>query len=129
MIPWNLRGRVWAAKKEYANARADYEKAVELVGNVPGFNEYRTTLATLLAACPDATVRDGKKSLELAQRAYELLKGPTEMAALAAAHAELGEFDEAVEWQEKAIAVAPKALSDQYRQRLKLYQEKKPYRF
>ena len=65
----------------------------------------------------------------MARRAYELAKGPTELAALAAAHAELGEFDQAVEWQTKAVAAAPKTLSDQYRERLKLYQHKKPYRF
>ena len=128
VVPWNLRGRTWEAKKEYAKARADYEKAVELVGKQPGFASYHTSLAVLLAACPDATVRDGKKALEVARRAYELAKGPTELAALAAAHAELGEFDQAVEWQTKAIAAAPKTLSDQYRERLKLYQDKKPYR-
>jgi len=88
-----------------------------------------TRLAVLLAVCPDATVRDGKKALEAARRGHELAKGPTELAALAAARAELGEFDQAVEWQEKAIAAAPKTLSDQYRERLKLYQDRKPYRF
>lgn len=128
LVPWHLRGRTWEAKKEYARARADYEKAVELAGK-PGLAGYHTSLAVLLAACPDATVRDGKKALEAARRAYGLAKGPTELVAMAAAHAELGEFDQAVEWQEKAIAVAPnKTLSDQYRERLKLYQDKKPYR-
>ena len=57
-----------------------------------------------------------------------MAKGPNEMAALAAAHAELGEFDKAVEWQTKAIESAPKSQKDQYEQRLKLYQDKKPYR-
>jgi tetratricopeptide (TPR) repeat protein len=128
MVPWNLRGKTWEAKKEYAKARADFEKAVELAGKQPGFSGYHTSLAVLLAACPDAAVRDGKKALDVARRAYELAKGPTELAALAAAHAELGEFDQAVEWQEKAIAAAPKTSSDQYRERLKLYQDKKPYR-
>src|SRR5262245_48080016 len=128
MVPWNLRGRTWEAKKEYCKARADYEKAAELAGKEPGFAGYHTALAVLLAACPDAMVRDGKKALEVAQRAYELAKGPTELAALAAAHAELGEFDQAVEWQEKAIAAAAKTSADQYRERLKLYQDKKPYR-
>ena len=128
MVPWNLRGRTWEAKKEYAKARADFEKAVELVGKQPGFAGYHTSLAVLLAACPDAKVRDGKKALEVARRAHELAQGPTELAALAAAHAELGEFDQAVEWQTKAIAAAPKTLSNQYQQRLKLYQDRKPYR-
>ncbi len=82
----------------------------------------------LRAACPDDRIRDGKKALEAARKAYELAKGPNELATLAAAHAELGEFDKAVEWQAKAIEAAPEGQKDQYQERLKLYQEKKPYR-
>ena len=73
-------------------------------------------------------IRDGKRALEAAQKAYELAKGPNELATLAATYAELDEFDKAVEWQTKAIELAPKAQKDQYQQRLKLYQDKKPYR-
>ena len=73
-------------------------------------------------------MRDGKKALEAARTAYELAKGPNELAALAAAHAELGDFAKAVEWQTQALAVAPQAQKDQYQQRLKLYQDGKPYR-
>src|SRR5262249_51611805 len=53
---------------------------------------------------PEATVREGGKALEAAQKAHALASGRAEMAALAAAHAELGQFDKAVEWQEKATA-------------------------
>ena len=107
---------------------ADYEKGAQLAGKAPYYAGYHTALAMLLAACPDAKVRDGKKALEAAQKAHELAKGPNGMATLAAAHAERGEFDKAVEWQTKAIEIAPKAQKDQYQQRLKLYQDKKPYR-
>jgi len=51
------------------------------------------------------------------------------MAALAAAHVELGQFDKAIEWQTKASDGAPVELKDAYRNRLKLYQDQKPYRF
>src|SRR5262249_50117928 len=126
VVPWQLRGRTWEAKKEYAKALSDYEKAVQLAGKESSSSGYYTSLAMLLAACPEANIRDGKKALEAAQRAYELAKGPQELATLAAAHAELGDFDKAVEWQTKAIAAAPKGLKEQYEQRLKLYQDKKP---
>ena len=51
------------------------------------------------------------------------------MNTLAAACAEAGDFDAAVQWQSKAIEL----LSDEkrkadYRTRLTLYREKKPYR-
>jgi tetratricopeptide (TPR) repeat protein len=127
-VPWTLRGRTWAVKKEYAKALADYEKAVEVAPKAPYAAYYHTALALFRASCPDAKFRDGKKALEVAQKAYDLTKGPPEIAALAAAHAELGEFDKAVDWQTKAIASAPAEEKEQYRARLKLYQDHKPYR-
>jgi tetratricopeptide (TPR) repeat protein len=127
-VPWRLRGMTWAAKKEYAKALADYEEAVRVAPKDSFGSLYHTTLALFRAGCPDARFRDGKKALEAAEKAYELAKGPAELAALAAAHAELGQFDKAVEWQTKAVAAAPAAAKEQYRDRLKLYQEQKPYR-
>jgi tetratricopeptide (TPR) repeat protein len=126
--PWYMRGRAWEAKKEYAKAIADYEKAAELAGKQPHYANYHTALALVLAACPDAKVRNGKNALTAAQKAYDLAKGPNEMAVLAAAHAELGEFDKAIEWQTRAIDLAPAAQKEQYQRRLKLYQDAKPYR-
>jgi tetratricopeptide (TPR) repeat protein len=128
IVPRQLRGKTWEAKKEYAKALADYEKAAQLAPKGQFGASYLTTLAMLLASCPDAKIRDGKKALEVAQKAYELAKGPNELATLATAYAELGEFDKAVEWQTKAIDSAPSVLKEQYQARLKLYQDKKPYR-
>jgi tetratricopeptide (TPR) repeat protein len=122
VVPWHLRGVTWQAKKDYARALADFEKAVQLAGKAPYAATYHTALAMLRAGCPDATIRDGGKALTAAQRAHALAKGPAEMAALAAAHAELGHFAEAVDWQEKAGAKEP------YRERLKQYQDRTPYR-
>jgi tetratricopeptide (TPR) repeat protein len=124
-VPRLQRGKTWAAKKEYAKALADYEKAAQLA---PQSSLFHVSLALFRAGCPDARWRDGKKSLEAARKAYELTKGPNELAALAAAHAELGQFDKAVEWQTKAVASASAQEKDQYRDRLKRYQECKPYR-
>jgi tetratricopeptide (TPR) repeat protein len=128
IVPWQLRGRTWEAKKEYAKALSDYEKAVQLAGKESYDAGAHVALATLLAACPDAGIRDGKKALAAANKAYELAKGPGELSALAAAHAELGEFDKAVKWQTKAIDAAPKGQKEPYEQRLKLYHDKQPYR-
>jgi tetratricopeptide (TPR) repeat protein len=127
-VPWLQRGKTWAAKKEYAKALADYEQAARLGSKDPFASVYYAPLALFLAGCPDATLRDGKKALEAAEKAYALTKGPAEMAALAAARAELGQFDQAVEWQAKALAAAGAEEKDPYRDRLKLYQEQKPYR-
>jgi tetratricopeptide (TPR) repeat protein len=128
VVPWHLRGVTWQAKKEYAKALADYEKAAQLAGKEPYASTYHTAVALLRAGCPEATIRDGGKALAAAQKAHALAQGPAEMAALAAAHAELGQFDQAVEWQEKAIAAAPAAAKEPYRERLKKYQDRQPYR-
>jgi tetratricopeptide (TPR) repeat protein len=128
-VPWLQRGKTWVAKKEYARALADYEKAAQLSAKTRfDSSYYYTPLALFRAGCPDATFRDGKKALEAAQKAYDLTKGPTEEAALAAAHAELGQFDKAVEWQTKALDAAPAEEKEQYRKQLKQYQDRKPYR-
>jgi tetratricopeptide (TPR) repeat protein len=127
-VPWLQRGKTRVARKEYDRALADYEKAAQVAAKGPFASPFYTTLALFRAGCPDARWRDGKKALEAAQKAYALTPGPGEMAALAAAHAELGQFDKAVGWQTKAIAAAPAEEKPAYRDRLKLYQDRKPYR-
>jgi tetratricopeptide (TPR) repeat protein len=128
VVPWHLRGVTWQAKKEYARALGDYEKAAQLAGKESYGSTYYTALALLRAGCPDDKIRDGVKALETARRAHALAQGPAEMAALAAAHAELGQFDMAVEWQEKAVAAGPTGAKEMYRERLKQYQDRKPFR-
>ena len=46
---------------------------------------------------------------------------------LAAAHAEVGNFAEAVKWAEKAVALAKKSKRAEFESRLQLYREGKPY--
>jgi tetratricopeptide (TPR) repeat protein len=128
VVPWHLRGVTWQAKKEYAKALTDYEKAVQLAGKESYGSTYYNALALLRAGCPDDKIRDGEKALEAARKAHALGHGPAEMSALAAAHAELGQFDKAVEWQEKAVAAAPEGAKEPYRERLKKYQDRKPFR-
>jgi tetratricopeptide (TPR) repeat protein len=127
-VPWLQRGRTWTAQKEYGKALADYEKAVAVAPKGAGAAYLYTNLALFRAGCPEARWRDGTKALAAAEKAYQLAKGPGAMIALAAAYAELGRYDEAVAWQAKALAAVPAGEKEQSRQRLKLYQEQKPYR-
>jgi hypothetical protein len=64
-------------------------------------------LAWRLATSSNPEVRDGRTAVRLSERAVELTgrKNPNLMDALAAAHAEVGQFDQAVTVQLEAISV------------------------
>jgi tetratricopeptide (TPR) repeat protein len=114
---------------DYAKVMDDFSDAILLE---PRDGGAWNSLAWLLATCPDAKVRDGPKAVEYATRACELSswKGANHLDTLAAAYAEVGKFDEAVRWQEKALDLPGWAgpSRERARQRLALYREGKPYR-
>jgi tetratricopeptide (TPR) repeat protein len=122
------RGYAWSAIGEFDRAIADYNEAIRI--NPEGAWPYGAR-AWLWATCRSDKIRDGKNAVESATRACELCdwKDANAISALAAAHAEAGDFESAVKWQSKAIELATDEKNkDDYRTRLKLYQEKKPYR-
>lgn len=129
-LAYNNRGNALQARKEYDKALANFDEAIRLSPESPwGFAQR----AWILATCPDAKFRDGKKALDLAKKASDLgeTRDPYLLEVRAAAHAEAGEFDRAVEWQTKALEAAAAVPGNDLqgdRLRLKLYQEKKPYR-
>jgi tetratricopeptide (TPR) repeat protein len=96
----------------------------------PGYTEAHNDLAWLRATCPDATSREGGQALAHAKRALELA-GDDNAAifeTLSAAYAELGDFDNAVRWQEKAVQMASYPTKDVMTARLELYEQGQPYR-
>jgi len=125
---YHNRAHVYFGKKEYARAIADYNEAIRINPRDPASH---SSLAWVLATCPNAELRDGKRALRLATRACELSdwEDANDLENLAAAYAECGQFDEAVKWQEKAVAVGTglDALNEA-RQRIDLYKAGKPYR-
>ena len=112
-------------------AVARYERALRLD---PSDGMLANNLAWTLATCPDASIRNGERALEVASRAVGLLgdRDPTVTGTLAAAQAELGRFDEAIRTAEKAYALAQTAgdpeLVQWHAYLLGTYQTRQPHR-
>jgi TPR repeat protein len=122
---------------QYASGKGvptDYQKAVDLFhkavnqGQSPNvFNDF----AWFLATCPDQSQRNGKDAVTYANKACQLSgwKKANFISTLAAAFAELGDFDTAVKYQQQAIAMGSDYPDKQEMEKaLKLYQERTPYR-
>jgi tetratricopeptide (TPR) repeat protein len=94
------RGVVWNRKKSHDKAITDFNKAIELK---PDYAEACNALAWLLATCSHARHRDAERAVEMASKAVDLSPKAYVRDTLAAAYAEAGEFDRAIEIQKEVI--------------------------
>ncbi len=120
-----LSADLYTQQGKYQAAAAQYEKMYpELKDEVNYLNSY----AWLLATCPNAAARNGKRAVEVATRAAEVTqwKHVVVLDTLAAAYAESGNMPEAVNWQTKVNAMMP--FGQQYQERLELYKAGKVFR-
>ncbi|MEL7497486.1 MAG: tetratricopeptide repeat protein [Planctomycetota bacterium] len=148
------RGDCRLSTGEHDKAIEDYGDAIELmdaINEVQKENDLDVTpvddtllnnFAWVLATSPDDDVRDAEKSIELATRAAEMtdFEEAHILSTLASGYAESGDFDTAIEYVEKALAVNRRlneeavdksATEKQFKslnKELDSYQEKKPWR-
>jgi tetratricopeptide (TPR) repeat protein len=91
-------------------------------------------LAWVLATHPDDAIRNGKRAVELAEKAISLPGGvvPIVLRTLAAAYAEAGDFSKAMDTLQHAIDLAAAqnntSLLATLRHEMELYQTRTPYR-
>jgi tetratricopeptide (TPR) repeat protein len=113
---------------QYEQAEADLKKCVELQ---PCKAAAPNGLAWLYATCPDARFRNGEAAVEWAQKAFNASEGKLKNVydTMAACYAELGEFEAAVEWEQRYLGLdLTPAEAEAGRKRLELHQAGKPYR-
>ena len=118
-------------QRKYADAVAILRQGCLLN---PADTAMANDLAWILATCPRAEVRDGQEAVHLATRvrAGTANPGANVFDTLAAAYAEVGRFDLAVEAVRQAVELAEAAenaeLAERLRERLSLYESDRPYR-
>lgn len=130
---YEYRGRAKSSYGDYAGALMDYTRALAVGSNDPNV---LNSIAWLFATCPDSSFRNGSHAVEFALQAMHASqnKGPNCYAldTLAAAKAQNGEFETAVETQKYALSIVKKNNADHntindFAKRLELYEQHKPY--
>lgn len=131
---YRIRGDALLSMGSQLEATKDYQKALDRLDKE---DEERSgllnNLAWILATSPEDDLRDGKRSVELGTEACELteFKEAHILSTLAAGYAEVGDFDKAIEYSEKAVESGKQENTDQLEQlekELESYKEKKPWR-
>lgn len=125
---YDHRGHAHLANKDEEAALADFNEALRLDPQNPSA---RFGLAWVMATSGDTAVRNGSRALEEATAVCEHFNWTDAGAldALAAAHAEVGDFGKAIEHAEKAAELFTKESDKKaVNGRLDLYRAKKPYR-
>ncbi|RMH17921.1 MAG: sel1 repeat family protein [Gammaproteobacteria bacterium] len=87
------------------------------------------SLAWIYATCSDERYCDGKKAVDLAEQAVTKLQHPQFFDTLAAAYARMNRFDDAIEYQKKAMKMVPNnpRLLREFEYRLATYQKHIPW--
>jgi Flp pilus assembly protein TadD len=123
---YNNRGIVYRLKGQYHQAISDFNKAIAIN---PLDAEAYNNLAWVLATAKARGFRNGKRAVELAIKACGLSdwKNAEYLDTLAAAYARVGDFDNAVKWQEKVLDSSKSPETSEFQQRLNFYREGKPW--
>lgn len=126
-----MLGNVKSAKGDKRAALQFYRQALELKPELP---EALNNLAWLLAATQDDSLRNGAEAVRLGEKACELTdyQRPVFIGTLAAAHAEVGEFEKAISLANKARELAStlgeQKVAEANIRLIALYQQGRPVR-
>lgn len=106
----------------------------EALARQPDRLDVANDLAWLLATCPDESVRDGRRAVELAERVCQISdrRDPYYLDTLAAAYAEVGRYAEAVtalgEAKSRCQPTHPPEMAGDLERRRRSYEASRPWR-
>ncbi|MEO6876719.1 MAG: tetratricopeptide repeat protein [Opitutaceae bacterium] len=121
------RASLYQNQGDYALANQDLEQVLRLS---PNSEDALNGLAWNLATAPDPAFRNGARALRYAMKVCELTKWKNAgyIDTLAAVYAEIGDFEEAVKTQKKAVALLGAGeRGDELRDHLKLFEQNLPF--
>jgi tetratricopeptide (TPR) repeat protein len=124
-------GNLLLQKGDTVNAVGQYEKSLAIA---PQDVAALTNLSWVLATCPDKTLRNGTRALDLSRSANRLSSGtdPFVLHSLAAAYAEVGQFSEAIETAQEALRLSSQGgddgLTKALSKEMEFYKARLPYR-
>jgi tetratricopeptide (TPR) repeat protein len=131
-----LRGILYEHLGDYSRALADYDRLVSITSSLPLNRAFaQNSRAWLRATCPNASFRNGKQAVTDAKSACNETswRETAYIDTLAAAHAEVGDFNSAVQFEQQAIKGAredawgikdPARRRAAYERQLALYQRR-----
>ncbi len=117
----------------YDNVRKGIAQKCKLVRSRPDDVVLLNETAWLLATNPNKSLRNGAEAVRMAERSSKLSGGnePAVLDTLAAAYAEAGRFNDAVETAQKALKLATQqgkhTLSESLKARIRLYKSGVPF--
>jgi len=134
--PANVEARntLGTALIQQGHVREAIEQWQEALATQPENGNAASNLAWVFATCPEVSIRDGTRAVELGERALRISGGKIPMIykVLAAAYAENGRFAEAVETAQRGAEIATgqgnPALAADLESNIVLYQSGRPLR-
>lgn len=122
----NNLGDVLTKQRKIAEAESVYRRAAE-----SGDNQATCKLAWLLATSENSELRDGRDAVNFAEKSVATTnrKDAVMLSTLAAAYAETGQYEKAINCQKEAMTLTHDESSKKdYANRLKLYESNLPCR-
>jgi protein O-mannosyl-transferase len=134
--PANVEARntLGTALIQQGRVRQAIDQWQEALAIEPENGNATSNLAWVFATCPEDSIRDGTRAVELAEKALRISRGKIPMIyrVLAAAYGESGRFADAVETAQRGVELANNqgnpALAAELKSNIALYQSGRPLR-